>query len=145
SPLLKEVRITCHDYEPVLQADGEGVFIFLDPPYYSATESRLYGKRGELHLNFDHHRLARTLCHTKHRWLLTYDDSPFIRQLYCDYTQVRWTLQYGMNNYKQPAARPGKELFIANYSIRAQSSTQLSLVFERRVAEYTSCGHTEKH
>ncbi|MDW8106682.1 MAG: DNA adenine methylase [Armatimonadota bacterium] len=140
APLLKGVHITCDDYEPVLRADGEGVFIFLDPPYYSATDSRLYGKRGELHLSFDHHRLARLLRETRHRWLLTYDDSSFIRELYRDYTQVRWTLQYGMNNYKQPTARPGEELFIANYPLHARQDTQLCLIFERRMQEYTLGG-----
>ncbi|GBC92214.1 Modification methylase DpnIIA [bacterium HR15] len=137
APLLQNVRITCSDYEPVIREDGVGVFLFLDPPYYSATESRLYGKRGELHLGFEHQRLARVLSQTTHRWLLTYDDSPFIRGLYSDYTQVRWTLQYGMNNYKQPIARPGQELFIANYAIHVRGTSQLSLVFERRIQDYT--------
>jgi len=137
--ILHRVRITHGDYEPVLREAGEGVFLFLDPPYYSATESRLYGKRGELHLNFDHHRLAQVLSEIPHRWLLTYDDSPFIRQLYANYTQVRWTLQYGMNNYKQPTARPGNELFIANYALQPRPETaQLCLAFERRAEEYTA-------
>ena len=71
---------------------------------------------------------------TPHRWLLTYDDSPFIRQLYADYTQVRWTLQYGMNNYKQPVARAGEELFITNYAIETRSETpQLCMVFEQGI------------
>jgi DNA adenine methylase len=135
APLLQGVRITHWDYEPVLREAGSEVFIFLDPPYYSATNSRLYGKRGELHLNFDHHRLARVLSQVAHHWLLTYDDSPFIRELYADYAQVRWTLQYGMNNYKQPRARAGRELFIANYPIQARdASQQLSLVFERNLS-----------
>jgi len=137
-PLLQGVHITHGDYESVLRAMGEGVFVFLDPPYYSAMESRLCGKRGELHLNFDHQRLAQVLREVSHQWLLTYDDCPFVRHLYADYTQVRWTLQYGMNNYKQPIARPGRELFIANYPIQAQGALeQLCLVFERRRTEYT--------
>lgn len=135
-PLLQGVQITHGDYEPVVRAEGTGVFLFLDPPYYSATDSRLYGKRGELHTGFDHHRLMRVLREAPHRWLLTYDDSPFIRDLYAEYTQVRWTLQYGMNNYKQPTARAGEELFIANYPIQSQGGAQLCLVFERRMREY---------
>lgn len=117
APLLQGVRITHGDYEAVLRAPGEGVFIFLDPPYYSATASRLYGRRGELHTGFDHQRLSHVLRETSHRWLLTYDDSPFIRQLYGGYSILSWQLQYGMNNYKQSIARPGQELFIANYSL----------------------------
>ncbi|MCS7079921.1 MAG: DNA adenine methylase [Chloracidobacterium sp.] len=135
-PLLQGVQITHGDSELVVRAEGAGVFLFLDPPYYSATDSRLYGKRGELHTGFDHHRLMRVLRETPHRWLLTYDDSPFIRDLYAEYTQVRWTLQYGMNNYKQLTARAGEELFIANYPIQSRGSAQLCLVFERRMREY---------
>ena len=139
APLLQGVRITHGDYELLLREGGESVFIFLDPPYYSAADSRLYGKRGELHLNFDHQRLARVLHETVHRWLLTYDDSIYIRELYRDYTQVCWRLQYGMNNYKQPTARAGQELFIANYAIQPSSAAkQLYMVLERRLEDYTA-------
>lgn len=129
--LLREVRITCEDYAPVVQHAGEKVFIYLDPPYYSVAESRLYGKRGALHLSFDHERLQKTLRTVSHRWLLTYDECPYIRALYADYPQLRWTLQYGMNNYKQPNAPLGRELFIANYDIPDISDRQLTLVLER--------------
>ncbi|MFN4032610.1 MAG: DNA adenine methylase [Fimbriimonadales bacterium] len=139
APLLQGVRITHGDYEPLLREEGESVFIFLDPPYYSAVNSRLYGKRGELHLSFDHLRLAQALRDTAHRWLLTYDDSAYIRELYLDYTQVCWRLQYGMNNYKQTTARAGQELFIANYGIQPSSTAkQLGMVFERRRTDYRS-------
>lgn len=136
--ILEDVRITCGDYESVVLAPGEGVFLFLDPPYYSAAPSRLYGKRGELHLQFDHERLARVLKECPHRWLLTYDDCEVVRRLYRDACIVEWTLQYGMNNYKQPTARPGSELFIANYDISAFYQKQLSLVLERRELRYES-------
>lgn len=51
--VVNGVRITCLDYAEVVMAPGKGVFLFLDPPYYSVADSRLYGRRGELHLNFD--------------------------------------------------------------------------------------------
>ncbi len=131
APFLKGVQITWGDYEPVVIEKGTGIFIFLDPPYYSVAQSRLYGRRGELHLQFDHERLARVLRQCPHRWLLTYDDSSYIRQLYEGYYQSRWTLQYGMNNYKQPRARAGNELFISNYPMVPMRSRQLALVMER--------------
>jgi hypothetical protein len=37
-----------------------------------------------------------------------------------------------MNNYKQPFARPGKELFIANYDIASRYQKQLALLLEQR-------------
>lgn len=130
--VLKGVEITHFDYEETVCAAGEEVFLFLDPPYYSAAQSRLYGKRGELHLQFDHQRMARVLHACSHRWLLTYDDCAEIRRLYRDAYIVEWTLQYGMNNYKQTNARPGKELFIANYDICFLHQRQLVLAMERR-------------
>jgi len=41
-----------------------------------------------------------------------------------------------MNNYKQTHARPGKELFIANYDIEGTMARQLTLVLERGGAVY---------
>ena len=35
------VSFTCGDYAPLLQKPGQGVFIFLDPPYFSAEGSGL--------------------------------------------------------------------------------------------------------
>jgi DNA adenine methylase len=134
--LLRGVKITCEDYAPVVQQKGEKVFIYLDPPYYSVAESRLYGRRGELHLSFDHERLREILGQIPHKWLLTYDECGYIRERYANYTQLRWTLQYGMNNYRQPRARPGKELFIANYDIEGTTARQLTLVLERGGAVY---------
>jgi len=130
--VLKGAKITNLDYEETVYTPGEDVFLFLDPPYYSVAQSRLYGKRGELHLQFDHQRLAKVLKNCSHQWLLTYDDCPEIRRLYRDASIAEWTLQYGMNNYKQSNARAGKELFIANYDIRSLHQRQLVLAMERR-------------
>jgi len=117
APVLQDVEMTNEDYEKSVMAPGEDVFIFLDPPYLSATKSRLYGKRGGLHLNFDHQRFARLMSECPHTWLITYDDSPEVRDLYPYANKYTWTLQYGMNNYKQCTAAPGNELFISNYDI----------------------------
>lgn len=130
--ILQGTQITHLDYQEVVCAPGKDVFLFLDPPYYSVAKSRLYGKRGELHLQFDHERLARALKSCPHRWLLTYDDCEEVRRLYRDAYTVEWTLQYGMNNYKQSSARPGKELFIANYDIGSLHHRQLALILEKK-------------
>jgi DNA adenine methylase len=112
---LTQVNITHGDYADVVQAPGENVFLFLDPPYWSATQSRLYGTRGNLHTGFDHERFAQTMRQCTHRWLITYDDSPYIRDLFAFAHITEWQLQYGMNNYKQGKADKGLELFIQNY------------------------------
>ncbi|MBD2571381.1 DNA adenine methylase [Anabaena lutea] len=115
SQSLSDVKITCGDYETLLMTEGNNVFIFLDPPYYQPTKSKLYGVKGNLHTSFDHQRFAESLKKCPHKWLLTYDDCPEIRDLF-DFAQItEFELQYGMNNYKQEKAKKGKELFIKNY------------------------------
>lgn len=115
APLLQGVTITQEDYESLLLTTGENVFIFLDPPYFSATGSRLYGKKGQLHTQFDHERFAHLLKSCPHKWLVTYDDSPYIRELFSFAHLTTWELQYGMNNYKQSHAEKGHELFLSNF------------------------------
>ena len=115
APYLRNVNITCEDYADVLFQEGENVFLFLDPPYWKATASKLYGVRGSLHTTFDHAQFAENMKKCPHKWLITYDDSPVIRELF-DFAEIQeWTLQYGMNNYRKATAAKGKELFIKNY------------------------------
>ena len=112
---LSSIHITNTDYTELLVPAGEEVFIFLDPPYFSATKSKLYGRRGNLHTTFDHQRFADNMRQCQHKWLITYDDSPEIRTLFNFANITPWTLQYGMNNYKQKSAAIGQELLIKNY------------------------------
>ncbi len=115
SHTLSGVKITNEDYMSSLFDENRDVFIFLDPPYLKATESKLYGTRGTLHTAFDHKQFADNMKKCKHKWLITYDDSPKIRELF-DFADIcEWTLQYGMNNYQKDTAAKGKELFIKNY------------------------------
>ncbi|MEH2064771.1 MAG: DNA adenine methylase [Nostoc sp.] len=116
--LSENVQITNFDYSHLLKSEGEDVFIFLDPPYFSATKSKLYGKRGDLHTSFEHQRFAELLQECHHRWLITYDNSPQILENFQWANISEWELQYGMNNYKQSSAAKGKELFITNYEVK---------------------------
>jgi len=123
--ILRSVRITNFDYEAVVKADGENVFMFLDPPYFSATSSALYGKNGKLHKFFDHGQFADTMRECQHHWLITYDDSPFIRELFAFAHITNWNLMYGMRNQTQQSNQLGRELFISNFPLaeRVNQST----------------------
>ncbi|MDR0867050.1 MAG: DNA adenine methylase [Planctomycetota bacterium] len=115
--ILRGIEIHNQSYEERLFADGDEVFIFLDPPYYRQKKSRLYGKNGSLHLSFDHRKFAENMRRCPHRWLITLDNTDCIKELF-DFAYIyEWELQYGMNNYKQDGAAIGQELFIANYEI----------------------------
>lgn len=125
-PLLEETQVTNQDYEEVIHAPGENVFIFLDPPYLSKTESKLYGKNGSLHTSFDHERFAEDMKRCHHKWLITYDNFPEVIELFKFANIYTWELQYGMNNYKQKSAAKGQELFISNYEIPSLSHCKIN-------------------
>jgi DNA adenine methylase len=119
--VLRDVKITNLDYEELINVPGEDVFLFLDPPYFSATSSALYGKNGKLHKNFDHERFAANLKKCPHRWLLTYDDSPFVRELFSFANIVSWNLMYGMRNVTENSKQLGSELLITNFDFESNA------------------------
>ena len=119
--------ITNLDYEKLVKQEGENVFIFLDPPYYSATKSALYGKNGNMHKSFDHVKFADTMKNCTHKWLITYDDSEYIRDLFSFANIMPWELMYGMRNVTEESDQKGKELFISNYLQQLPEKQQLTL------------------
>ncbi|MCC6299736.1 MAG: DNA adenine methylase [Anaerolineales bacterium] len=135
--ILEGIKITHLDYRELLKTGGKETFTFLDPPYFKATKSRLYGRNGILHTGFNHDDFAKEIKKCKHTWLIIYDDSPEIRENFAFANIYEWELQYGMNNYKQGKAEKGNELFIANYDLprmtqrsnkEHQLTTQLALL-----------------
>ena len=139
STILYDTKITNLDYQTLVEAPGYNVFIFLDPPYYSATKSSLYGKNGNLHKSFDHYRFAEVMKNCNHKWLITYNDCDFIKELFSFANIFSWNLKYGMRNQTSTSDQNGKELFISNYLERLPSEDQLSLLFEPK-----SIYHTKK-
>jgi DNA adenine methylase len=122
SNLIQDVQITNDHYKNLLLEKGENVFIFLDPPYFSAKDSKLYGQMGNLHSGFDHKTFAEDVKKCSHRWLITYDDSPEIRELFKFANIYEWEVQYGVNNghikkINGGKAKVGNELLISNYPL----------------------------
>jgi DNA adenine methylase len=72
--------------------------LLLDPPYISASRT-LYGDRGHLHKTFKHQSLA-DLLHQRERWILLYDNSPEVRELYKGYRMAPREWSAGMNKSK---------------------------------------------
>jgi DNA adenine methylase len=134
SKTLQDVKITNTDYWDVVKLKGKNAFIFLDPPYMSNKEAKLYGEKGTLHVNFKHDRFAKHIKNSIHKWLITYDNCSGVKKLYT-YANAAglniklWKLQYGINNgldnSQKKKASIGNELFIFNYKINANSKVNL--------------------
>jgi DNA adenine methylase len=111
SEALQNVEIDCADYCRSLLKGGKDVMVYLDPPYYSNSESNLY----KTHKQFDHHALAIELRICKHKWMLSYDYSTTITNLYKQYHIMPVKIQYGMDNVGGKKTKLGQEILITNF------------------------------
>lgn len=84
--------------------------IYLDPPYY-VKGSGLYMNA---YKDVDHENVARCVRNLKHsNWVMTYDNVPFIRNLYQDMQCIEFDL-----NYSAGKAIIGKEVIISTQNIK---------------------------
>jgi len=76
--------------------------VFLDPPYYLDKGSNLYGKDGDMHEDFDHETLFNILSKNANmKWLMTYNNCDYIKNLYKNYEIIDINWKYGMNKTKK--------------------------------------------
>ncbi len=106
--LAEQITVSDLDGRSVIAAHAEDsrAFMYIDPPYVQAG-SHLYLNAFE---GRDHKALGETVrAVTKAHWLVTYDTSPLIEQIYSDKFQCRLALTYA-------ARYPGKaeELLIGS-------------------------------
>jgi DNA adenine methylase len=78
---LKDTVIENKDFEELIkQYDRESAFIYCDPPYYLTEGHYAVEFRRE-----DHFRLRDTLKNCQGKFLVSYNDCEFIRELYQDF------------------------------------------------------------
>jgi DNA adenine methylase len=134
SKLLNNVEITDESYERLLLKKGKDVFIFLDPPYWKARSFSLYGKNGLMNRFFDHRKFAENVRKCKHKWLITCDDAPEMRDLFSFAPHIySWKMMYSGLHKKK--AIQGKELFITNYE--PESALQLTDLTPTKLTQYS--------
>jgi len=86
-------------YDFINNLTNDKTLIFLDPPYYLESKSKLYGNNGDMHEGFNH-KLLFDLLNTKKNWIVTYNNCQHIRDMYKDYIIVDVNWSYGMNTTK---------------------------------------------
>ena len=124
---LQGVQISCRDFEAVIKDAPDDSFLFIDPPYFNADQDKFYTHSFTKN---DHLRLANLLKlhRSRIRFLITYDNSEAVRELY-DWAQGIYDKEwnYTINrtddqrknapkNDKKGERYKGKEIFIINYA-----------------------------
>ena len=115
--IIKNWKITNKSYEELL-SNADNVFTYLDPPYEIKTN--LYGKKGSIHKLFDHDAFAENCSQYKGYQLISYNDSPLIKERFVgNWTTDTYPLTYTMRSKGKYLNDQKKrdELVLYNYGI----------------------------
>jgi DNA adenine methylase len=81
---LKDTILTNEDYKIIIEKfDSPNTFFFLDPPYEESKKKNIYN-----HPHMDFEEFVNILTNITGKFLLTINDSPYIRRLFKDYVIV---------------------------------------------------------
>ena len=94
-------QILNDDYADVISEDA---FNFLDPPYL--IKDNLYGRKGDMHKQFDHVRMAETLKNFKGKTMITYNSCPEVEELYPTFSKLKWDSDLHNAIYRHLWSRP---------------------------------------
>jgi len=96
------VKVNCDSFENVIKNHPDD-FLFLDPPYYLGSDSKMF--KGMYpncnfaihHQGFDHELLCELLKQHRGGFFVTYNDCPTIREWYKEFRQEfpKWQYTYG--------------------------------------------------
>lgn len=88
------------------------LFIYIDPPYVN--------KGAQLYMNFfqeqNHRDLIQTISKLKHKWIVSYDNTDLINEIYCRYIRITHRLSQCTSN------RIGDEILIIHPGLKFKSS-----------------------
>ena len=114
SEIIQPWRITNQDYRDLMEAPGEDVFVFLDPPYL--IKDMLYGKDKEMHTSFCHEAFVKACKDTPHNWMITYNEHPWLREQFADFHMENFEFRYSLAHRKENKNKK-EELLVMNYQL----------------------------
>lgn len=115
---MQRTNIENRDFETVIrQYDSSGAFFYLDPPYFDAEDYAVEFPPE------DHTRLRDLLSSIEGKFLLSYNDEPFIRELYRDFQIVELERLDNLALCVNPG-QMYRELLIANYDMNEREREQ---------------------
>lgn len=117
SKRLKDVQIDNRDFEAVIKGyDNETTLFYTDPPYSASANDDYYYKSVDSSFGmYDHQRLFNALKNMKGKFILTYDNTPWVRERYCtgDYFVIENDVFY--SSADKDNRRTETELVIMNF------------------------------
>lgn len=134
SKRLSNTLILNRDFEFIIKKyDSPNTFFYLDPPYYQAE--KVYRA---VFTQENHYKLHELLTQIQGKFLLSYNDCEFIKDLYQDYFIVELSRPNSMI-FHMNTTEPYRELLIANYDLnerRRSMASQLSIFEEGENNDY---------
>ena len=114
--LIQRWEITNLPYEQLF-TDDENVFIYLDPP--CDIKANLYGKRGTMHVGFDHDSFARRCDRVECDQMISYNSSNLVKQRFQGWRAQEYDHTYTMRSVGEymKDQEQRKELLLLNYGI----------------------------
>lgn len=121
--LLERVEIVNEPFQVTMSnTNADKSFVFLDPPYYAQEGSGLYGRDGDTHRGFPHKEFAEFTKGLNCKFMITYDDSPFVRRMFKGFNIEPIKFVYTMAQRASEDALDGEEVLITNYGISSDAS-----------------------
>ena len=116
SQVISRWQITNLSYEKLLE-DDEDVFIYLDPPY--DIKANLYGKRGTMHMGFDHDSFSKNCDRYQCDQMISYNSSNLVKNRFEGWQQTEYDHTYTMRSVGEYMSdqQQRKELLLLNYVI----------------------------
>ena len=116
SQVIKRWQITNLSYEKLLE-DDENVFVYLDPPY--DIKANLYGKRGTMHVGFDHDTFATRCDRYQCDQMISYNSSNLVKNRFEGWQQTEYDHTYTMRSVGEYMSdqQQRKALLLLNYVI----------------------------
>jgi DNA adenine methylase len=112
---LSRIHFKKLDFRESIARTPASQLLFLDPPYVleGRYKTNLYGPRGALNRDFPHEELFR-LLQKRRKWILTYNNVPYIRKLYKGHRiiELDWRHRVSRGHFAARKETGKKELVI---------------------------------
>ena len=116
SDIIKNWDITNLSYEELLDEESErNAFVYLDPPY--DIKDNIYGKKGNMHKEFDHDLFAKSCNESNLHQLISYNSDQLVKDRFTGWNAAEFDHTYTMRSVGEymREQKKRKELLLFNY------------------------------